>query len=427
MKNFITFVITIFISIQLLQAQAPDGFKYQAVVRSASGVTLPNQQAAFKFNILEGSPSGNLVYSERHAPTSNQFGLVNVVIGEGAPLLGQFSNIVWSSADHYIQIEVDINGGTNYESLGSFPLLSVPYALHAKTAANTFSGNYNDLNNAPQNISAFNNDVGYVTTFSEVDGSTTNELQTISLSGNQLTLSNGGGTITLPSSGSDNWGTQVVATDNTISGNGTAGSPLSVVAGGSGDDWGSQSVITDNTLSGAGTVASPLSVVGGGSGDQQTLSFNSANNQLSISNGNSVDLSPLDGDVIGDNWGTQIVEVEQSILKGDGTPSNPLDIVGADQSYRVLRTNQSGEPSWSSFGAYKVSASQTRNSMAVSDYEVDDFVAGTQFGHLCNGTCSLLIRVYSTHDRTLYLKIPGLPDEDVKDIYDLKANRSTLV
>ncbi|PCE63441.1 beta strand repeat-containing protein [Sediminicola luteus] len=42
---------------------------------------------------------------------------------------------------------------------------------------------------------------GYLTT--EVDGSTTNEIQTLSLSGNELSLSSGGGSITLPSGGAD--------------------------------------------------------------------------------------------------------------------------------------------------------------------------------------------------------------------------------
>jgi hypothetical protein len=64
-------------------------------------------------------------------------------------------------------------------------------------------------------------------------------------------------------SGGDDWGSQVVETDATLAGNGTAGSPLSVVASG-GDDWGSQVVETDATLAGNGTAGSPLSVVASG-------------------------------------------------------------------------------------------------------------------------------------------------------------------
>jgi len=55
-----------------------------------------------------------------------------------------------------------------------------------------FSGNYSDLNGAPTNISAFTNDAGYLTSFTEVDGSVTNEIQILSLSNDPIYLSNGG-------------------------------------------------------------------------------------------------------------------------------------------------------------------------------------------------------------------------------------------
>ena len=64
-----------------------------------------------------------------------------------------------------------------------------------------FDGDYNNLTNTPTipaNTSDLTNDSGFITT--EVDGSTTNELQSLSVSGDSLTLSNGGGSIFLPNS-----------------------------------------------------------------------------------------------------------------------------------------------------------------------------------------------------------------------------------
>jgi hypothetical protein len=64
-------------------------------------------------------------------------------------------------------------------------------------------------------------------------------LQTLSLNGTLLELSNGGGQVTLPTSGGsggDNWGAQTVKTDATLTGNGTSGNLLHVVADGDGDD-----------------------------------------------------------------------------------------------------------------------------------------------------------------------------------------------
>ncbi|EFK96430.1 hypothetical protein LDC_1544 [sediment metagenome] len=53
-----------------------------------------------------------------------------------------------------------------------------------------FDGQYSSLSGAPTNISSFTNDAGYLKT--EVDGSVTNELQTISISTDTIKLSNGG-------------------------------------------------------------------------------------------------------------------------------------------------------------------------------------------------------------------------------------------
>ncbi len=63
-----------------------------------------------------------------------------------------------------------------------------------------FDGQYSSLIAAPTTVSTFTNDAGYLV--SEVDGSTTNEIQSISLTGDTLTLSQGGGFVVLQQSGS---------------------------------------------------------------------------------------------------------------------------------------------------------------------------------------------------------------------------------
>ncbi len=69
---------------------------------------------------------------------------------------------------------------------------------------------------------------------SALDASPTNELQTISISGTVLSLSNGGGSVNLPSGpgSSDNWGVQTVATTPVLSGNGTVANPLTIAQNG---------------------------------------------------------------------------------------------------------------------------------------------------------------------------------------------------
>ncbi len=130
-------------------AQSPDAINYQTVVRDASGNTLTNQNVGFRIAILQGSQSGTIVYQESFALTTNGFGLANMVVGSGTVLNGNFSSIDWSNGPYFMQTAVDPAGGNAYAVMGTTQMVSVPYALHAATAANTFSGDYNDLTNIP--------------------------------------------------------------------------------------------------------------------------------------------------------------------------------------------------------------------------------------------------------------------------------------
>lgn len=123
-----------------LFAQVPQGFNYQAVVRDNSGNVLPDQTVGFRISILETTSSGNSVYTETHSATTNDFGLANLIIGQGSVVSGTFSSVEWSADDHFIQIELDATGGSNYQLMGVSQLLSVPYALHTQTSTNLRDG-----------------------------------------------------------------------------------------------------------------------------------------------------------------------------------------------------------------------------------------------------------------------------------------------
>ncbi len=140
MKRSIVLNSTLFAMLLLacftLQAQAPQSFNYQAVVRDVGGTILPSQSVAFRINIHESSTSGMTVYSETFSATTNAFGLVNLQIGTGTVVSGAFSTIQWGSNSHFIEIELDPTGGVNYLSLGAQQLVSVPYALYADSSRN---------------------------------------------------------------------------------------------------------------------------------------------------------------------------------------------------------------------------------------------------------------------------------------------------
>ena len=117
-----------------VKAQAPQGFKYQAIIRDGGGFVIGNQQIGVRVSILKENPTGTTVYSESHTPTTSNKGLINLVIGNGSVISGIFSDIDWASDDFYVKIEVDMTGGTNYEEMGTSQLLSVPYALYAESS-----------------------------------------------------------------------------------------------------------------------------------------------------------------------------------------------------------------------------------------------------------------------------------------------------
>ena len=132
----------IFLAIGLLMssiglfAQAPQAFKYQAVARDNSGNLIANQSVGFRISILQNSPTGSPVYSETHTVASNNLGLVNLDLGAGNPVSGTFSNINWGTGNYFVKVELDVTGGSNYLLMGTSQLLSVPYALHAQSATN---------------------------------------------------------------------------------------------------------------------------------------------------------------------------------------------------------------------------------------------------------------------------------------------------
>lgn len=116
--------------------QAPEGFKYQAVVRDAGNTILNNQAVGMQMTIQQGSIGGTTVYQETFAPTTNGYGLVNLDIGSGTVVSGDFTTIDWSAGPYFIETAVDVSGGTSYAVMGTSQLMSVPYALYAKYAEN---------------------------------------------------------------------------------------------------------------------------------------------------------------------------------------------------------------------------------------------------------------------------------------------------
>lgn len=124
----------------LVQAQMPQAISYQAVARDAQGKVVAGKPVGIQVEILKGSPSGTVVFSETHKPTSSKTGTVNLLIGQGTSKTGTFSSIDWGTGTYYLQLSMDLNGGSNYVKVSTTQMLPVPYALYAAKAGEVENG-----------------------------------------------------------------------------------------------------------------------------------------------------------------------------------------------------------------------------------------------------------------------------------------------
>ncbi|MGI9158364.1 MAG: hypothetical protein ACR2K1_01290, partial [Saprospiraceae bacterium] len=173
----------------------PQGFNYQGIIRDANGAPLANQTATLLFAIRTGAPNGPVAYSEKQVVSANEYGLVNLIVGQGGtPIQGSFSGINWGSSAKYLSVSLETAPNV-FDDLGVAQLMSVPYALYALSTAN---------------------------------------------------------------GGNDDWGNQVVQASQEFTGNGTAGAPLRLApqnaANGQVLKWNGAAWTPQNDNAGAGTV-----------------------------------------------------------------------------------------------------------------------------------------------------------------------------
>ena len=157
MKKLITSILLLVIGLATF-AQTPTTFNYQAVLRDATGNVLANKEVEIEVNLLKDTTSNLSVFTEKHVVNTNEFGLVNLQIG--SLNTSDMQAINWTDGPFFIQISVDET------IMGTSQLFSVPFAMHANTVEND----------------AVDDD----------DADPQNEIQVLSINGDTIYLSRGG-------------------------------------------------------------------------------------------------------------------------------------------------------------------------------------------------------------------------------------------
>jgi len=137
MKKFYIFLCLAIAALTQLQAQAPQGFNYQATVRNSAGDLVVSTNVYFKFNVIQGAQAADPIFTETHEILTDDLGQVNLIIGQGTANTGVFSELDWSLGSYYLGIQLSIDGPNDYVAMGTTQLLSVPYALYAANSGNT--------------------------------------------------------------------------------------------------------------------------------------------------------------------------------------------------------------------------------------------------------------------------------------------------
>jgi len=122
MKKIFLLLLVILVSVFLF-AQTPNQFKYQAVLRNTDGTIMAEESVSVIISILKSDLTTS-VFEETHTTSTNKQGLINLNIGS----IEDLSTVNWTLDENYMEISV------NGTIIGTSQLLSVPYAMHSKTA-----------------------------------------------------------------------------------------------------------------------------------------------------------------------------------------------------------------------------------------------------------------------------------------------------
>ena len=152
--------ILLFLTFTVSFSFAQTGINYQGAATDSDGAKLVDQNISLRISVLQGGVDGTTSYSETHNTTTDQFGLFNVVIGQGEVVSGTFDSISWGADAHFLKVELDASGGSDYSLVSTTQMMSVPYALYAENVSLSV-----DLDSLINSVEELKSDMNIITQF----------------------------------------------------------------------------------------------------------------------------------------------------------------------------------------------------------------------------------------------------------------------
>lgn len=139
LKNYISFFLFLMLSLKAF-CQTP-GFNYQALILGNKQIQIPgtdvsksnepliSENIILRFTI---SNADEIEYVETHNTTTDENGLVSLIVGDGVPVDFTFKNIKWDGKVKYLSVELKIindDDDNDFEFLDSQKILYIPQAI----------------------------------------------------------------------------------------------------------------------------------------------------------------------------------------------------------------------------------------------------------------------------------------------------------
>jgi hypothetical protein len=224
LKKIFLFFLTTIISFSSFAQNLPQGIAYQAVAvkegpysvagENPQAIYWSNKEIKVRFTILDQYPNPTNIYQEFHPVTTDDYGVFNLIIGQGTVISGDFETIPWELGTAHLQVEIDFDNDDNYSVTSFERFWSVPYAFVSKkdestnidSALQALNDKITYLKNRDHDTVIGNEGITYKTIDSlyqvlqskidvlranDLDTVVGNEIQTLAINGDSLSISDG--------------------------------------------------------------------------------------------------------------------------------------------------------------------------------------------------------------------------------------------